>query len=219
MTQEPLFNIAERAPVYLCAILILIFAATSYLPTGLILSALNACVLVPLDIQGRDTAGHGFSLLAHGFLHGSWSHVLMNSAMIVAFGVVTIRGAKLFAASRGKPAKGELTFIIIFLLGVVGGGLAQWLYWASIGSVSSAALGASGGASALFATGAWAMGGQKKLLSFGLGWLFINFVLVVAEPLLGVSIAWAAHIGGYVTGAILAPFMIRANSTVFSVTR
>jgi len=41
----------------------------------------------------------------------------------------------------------------------------------------------------------------------------INIVMVFAEPLLGIKLAWAAHIGGYIGGMILAPIFVRAKST------
>jgi len=214
-----MFNIAERAPVWIAFVLIIIYAVTVYLPGSLSSNLVTACILMPIDVVGRSVFGQVFSLFGHGFVHGSWTHVLTNSGMIVAFGVVTIRGAKLQAAAKGRPAKGELKFLIIFLIGVCVGGAAQWLQWAAIGGTQVGALGASGGASALFATAAWAMGGRSKLISFGLGWMFINMILVIAEPIFGVAIAWAAHLGGYIGGAVIAPLWVRANSSGFSITR
>ena len=78
---------------------------------------------------------------------------------------------------------------------------------------SGAALGASGGVSALFATMAWAMGGPKQLLKFGFGWLVINILMIFGGGLLtgGGGIAWAAHLAGFVAGAVLAPFLVRPN--------
>lgn len=219
MNREPMFNIAERSPVWLASSLVILYAATVLLPNEMVRVPLTASILMPLETSGRGVFEQVFSLLAHGFAHGSWSHVLMNSAMIVAFGVVTIRGAKLLSASQGRPAKGEMKFILIFLVGVCVGGMAQWLQWAIVSGSQVGALGASGGASALFATAAWAMGGKKKLLSFGVGWMFINLLLVVAEPIFGIAIAWAAHLGGYLAGAALAPLWVRAESTGFSITR
>ena len=223
MNKEPMFNIAERAPVWLAGILIVIYAAILYLPNILTSAAVNFMILKPLGTFGRSNFDQAFSLLGHGFLHGSWSHVLMNSAMMIVFGVATIRGAKLLAASQGMPAKGEAKFLLVFLIGIIAGGLAQWLYWSVINIVQSGAnvgaLGASGGASALFATAAWAIGGKDKLIAFGIGWMFINLIIVLAESIIGISIAWAAHLGGYIGGALIAPFWIRANSAGLSFTK
>ena len=158
------------------------------------------------------------SLFGHGFLHGSWTHLLMNIGMLVVFGVVTIQGVKLHATTRGRRSNGIVEFFAIFLFAVVIGGLAQWLQW-SVMNAQGSALGASGGVSGLFATAAWAMGGKKKMLQFGVGWLVINLVLIFAGELLtgGAGIAWASHLAGYAAGAMLAPFMVRPNSTGFSI--
>jgi len=52
------------------------------------------------------------------------------------------------------------------MFGVIAGGLAQWLWWAGIqADIRSAAVGASGGASALLATAGWAIGGRANFCS------------------------------------------------------
>ena len=208
--KEPMFNFGEKVPAYLAGVFIAIHIAVNFLPRAIDALLAPFLILRPLGVQGADFVSHAMSLVGHGFLHGSWSHVLMNSGMTIVFGIATIRGIKFKKAS---PSKANLSFMLIFLAGVIVGGIFQWGWWSASASINAAAVGASGGASALFATTGWAIGGRDKMLQFGLGWAVINIIMVVAEPVFGVSLAWAAHMGGYIGGMILAPILVKASST------
>ena len=218
MSNEPMFNIEERAPLWLAGILIAIFALMSFGPKALTLAIRGVGLLVPLQMEQVPSVHHAISVVVSGFLHDSWTHVLVNVGMIVAFAVITLRGVRALARDRQKSARAGLMFWSIFLGGVVGGSLFQWGWWALINTPIAAALGASGGASALFATAAWAMGGRQQLVKFGMGWALINVIFVLAEPIFG-GIAWPAHMGGYFVGALLAPYLVKPFSTGFSITR
>ena len=215
--REPIFNFSEPLPVYWAGVLVAIhllnWAFTAALGTVFFLYGM----LTPFGI--KPLTADLISLYGHGFTHGSWSHLLMNSLMGIVFGIVTIRGAKVLATSKGKASTGQLAFIAILFGGILLGGLTQWAVWAGFGTQQAAMVGASGGVSALFAAAGWAMGGREKMLQFGFGWAAINVALVVAEPIFGVGISWAGHLGGYVAGMILAPFFVRASSTGFTVLR
>jgi len=219
--KEPMFNFGEKIPAYLAGVLIAMFIFTTILlPKSLDNFFGLYSILRPLTTAGTGGLSHIVSLIGHGFLHGSWSHVLMNSGMIIVFGIATIRGVKMKSQSfkkvqaiRGKKVNPNLLFLSIFLGGVIVGGIFQWGWWSLSNTLTAAAIGASGGASALFATTGWAIGGRDKMVQFGLGWGVINVVMVAAEPILGVSLAWAAHIGGYVGGMIFAPLWVQPNST------
>jgi len=219
--KEPMFNISERAPIWLAGVFITIHGLVQIIPAFIETYLAYYWVLRPLTTPGLSVLTKPISLVMHGFLHGSWTHALVNSGMCVIFGVVTIKGIKLHQTSKGKPPKGDFKFLLIFLFGVIGGGLAQWLWWGlpvSGSTIGTAALGASGGASALFASGGWALGGKAKLISFGIAWTVINLVLFATDPLTGLNIAWAAHLGGYVAGALIVPFWVRKNSAKFKIT-
>ena len=216
-----MFNFGEKVPAYLAGVLILLFIFLKmFLPKSMDNFFGLYAILRPLTTPGTDGLSNIVSLLGHGFLHGSWSHVLMNSGMIIVFGIATIRGIKMKSqgfkkvqAIREKTVNPNLLFLSIFFAGVIIGGIFQWGWWSLSNEVNAAAIGASGGASALFATTGWAVGGRDKMVQFGLGWGVINVIMVAAEPILGVSLAWAAHIGGYVGGMIFAPLWVKANST------
>ena len=214
-SHEPMFNFTEKAPVYLTGIFIAVHAALIILPNGLLNALDKFGVLRPWGSPGTDSFSHLISLFGHGFRHGGWGHVIMNSGMIIVFGIATIRGAKLLAASKSKGNSATRDFLTIFFAGVVTGGVFQWGWWSITDAqlTPTGALGASGGASALFAAGAWAIGGRDKMIQFAMGWAVINAVMVLLENYIGMSIAWPAHIGGYVAGMIFGPILVKANAT------
>jgi len=219
MNREPIFNIPEKTPLWLIGILIVIHLLVSYGPDTLRALLFGSAILVPFDTPETSAPRQAFSLVGHGFLHGGWTHLLMNAGMMLAFGVITLRGIKAFLFNRKNAGSANLIFVLIFLASVIGGGVAQWLWWGVSGIDNAFAVGASGGVSGLFATAAWAMGGRQKMLQFGLGWLVINLAFIVAQPILGVGIAWAAHLGGYLMGMLLAPRCVKAFSSGFTITR
>lgn len=217
-SREPMFNFMEKAPAYLAGIFIAIQAIRMVLPGQFFGFLEKFGVLRPLGSPGTDGISHVISLIGHGFLHGGWGHVIMNSGMTIVFGIAAIRGAKLLAASKGKAASASRDFLMIFFAGVIIGGLFQWGWWAATNAqlTMTGAVGASGGASALFAAGAWAIGGRDKMIQFGFGWAVINAVMVLLENFIGIGIAWPAHLGGYVAGMIFGPWLVKANSTKLS---
>lgn len=214
-TREPMFNFTEKAPAYLAGLFIAIQAIMMFMPSSLLKPIDRFGVLRPLGTPGADSVSHSVSLIGHGFLHGGWGHVLLNSGMIIVFGIAAIRGSKALAAMRGRAAQASRDFLLIFFAGVIIGGVFQWGWWAVINAqlTQTGALGALGGASALFAAGAWAIGGRDKMIQFGFGWAMINLIIVLLENFIGMNVAWPAHIGGYIAGMIFAPYLVKASST------
>ena len=179
----------------------------------------QACVLGANDghvLLDERPIGNFPTLLTHTLLHSGWSHVLMNAGFILVFGIITIRGVKLKDYPLfGRIKRGPAIFLAIFLLGAIGGGLAQWLYWV-VSSSSGAALGASTGGAALFASAGWALGGRDRMFFFGVvvvAFDAISMVMGYSNP------AWAGHLGGYLTGAALAVFWVKPNSTGMTILR
>lgn len=222
--REPIFNIQEKLPIILGLLLIFIHVLVFYGGTfGL--GAIEPFaeywgLLKSADYSGQTALSKTTAIIGHGFLHGSWTHVLLNVGMMIPFGVVTIRGAKMMSASRGKRPAGNAAFLMIFFAGVVVGGLGQLALW-GLTQDTGLALGASGGVSALFASMAWAIGGPKQLLKFGFGWLVINILMIFGGGLLtgGGGVAWAAHLAGFVAGAVLAPLLVRPNIKAGTITQ
>jgi len=219
--KEPMFNFAEPAPVYLVGVFIAVHLVISYAPKWLDSFAAKYATLHVWGRHGLSYVEQLPSLVLHGFLHGSWMHLISNSFMIIALGIAAIRGAKLLSIRKGRPRSGVSAFFQLFFAGVIIGALAQWLYWylsgAPLGVEAPRAIGASGGASALFAAGGWAIGGAKQMTQFALAWAFINFIMVLTEAYIGIHLAWAAHMGGFLAGMVLAPLLVEANATRFKV--
>lgn len=215
-SKEPFFNFTEPLPAYTAGLLIALYFAFQFLPFLWRLVA-PLIILRPLGFQGASLAEQVFSLLGHGAAHGSFVHVLTNGGMIAVLGVATVKGARLKAISKGRSRSANLSFLTIFFFGIITGGLAQWLYWlvisAPIGLNAPAAVGASGGASALLAVAGWAIGSKDQMIKFGFGWAAINLIMVLIGPYIGLSLAWPAHLGGFLGGMILAAPLVKPNST------
>ena len=142
-----------------------------------------------------------FAPLTYIFIHGSWGHLAMNSIMMTAFGT---------GMERLVGGRRMLVFFVLCSLGAAAFHLA-------LNPFSEApAIGASGGLSGMFAAILLlmqknGMGGQGRygIWPFVLLWVVIS-VLLGGTGIAGESgtIAWAAHIGGFLSGFIfLKPVM------------
>lgn len=134
------------------------------------------------------------TIVSHMFLHGSWFHLFVNSAMLMAFGTAT------------EKVLGSKKMLLFFLLcGVCGAALHFIFYFSSTDPV----IGASGGLSGLFAATFMLFQGSgqgkgltkhKNLIGLVAVWIFISIIFAVLGGGNGSSIAWAAHIGGFLGG-------------------
>lgn len=141
------------------------------------------------------------SPFTYSFLHGSWLHVIMNCLMLLAFGA---------GIERGLGAK---EFLNIYLLGVIVGGVSQFLLDPSSQGVI---VGASGGISGLFGAilvvmqRAGSLGPNAKLLPFILLWVGISvFFGMFGVPGESNDIAWLAHLGGFFAGLLYVKFWLK----------
>lgn len=141
------------------------------------------------------------TLASTALLHGDWMHVLVNALMLLAFGTPVAR-------AFGNSVTGWGLWMIVFLGSVIAGSA---LYLALATVDSPYAVGASGGTSGLIAA-AFLLDpyGRKRpvlsreFLGVTLALAAANAVLTLAAPsLLGMGIAWEAHVGGYIAGAVL----------------
>jgi membrane associated rhomboid family serine protease len=163
-----------------------------------------------------------WTLLTYAFLHGSWTHVLLNTIWLVAFGPPIARRF------------GSLRFLLFMAVTAIAGALAQW---ASATMDFSPLIGASGADSGLmgaatrfmFQPGAplSAFGSidrpeiesirpvslrgvflERRALIFLGVWLGTNFIFGAGAQALGLSdmpVAWVAHLGGFCAGLVLFP--------------
>lgn len=151
-----------------------------------------------------------FSLFATAFLHGDWLHVIINSAIFIAAGKPVYDD---LARGRGR---GTAPFLVLFFMSVAAGSL---FHLAANYPAGSVAIGASGGVSGLIAAvlliqQGRAERGSARILSpsfirVSAAFIVGNLLLWIMGPsLLGASIAWQAHIGGYIFGALFYRWMV-----------
>jgi membrane associated rhomboid family serine protease len=165
-----------------------------------------------------EQAGRPVTLVSYAFLHGDWTHAIVNTVWLAAFG------------SAVEKRIGALRLLVLFVAGAIAGAL----FHALLDPASLAPLvGASAGVSACFGAAArfvFAAGGplgligvrseaafrrpapplaetlrDRRSLNFILVWFGLNLVLGwLAEPL-GISsspVAWFAHVGGFLVGLL-----------------
>jgi membrane associated rhomboid family serine protease len=138
------------------------------------------------------------------FIHGGWTHAIMNSLAALAFGPPV---ARLF----GEDAKGAAGFIAFYL---VCGMLANLGYAGLHPHDTTPVVGASGAVSGLVGAATRTFGREEGLspimsrpvMSLAGGWIAANLLLAItgASPLMpGAKIAWEAHVVGLVAGLLL----------------
>jgi membrane associated rhomboid family serine protease len=149
-------------------------------------------------------------LAGTALVHGSWSHLLMNTIMLVAVGKPVYGALAHLARTR---AAANLAFLGVFVVAVIGGSLA---HLASHFPDGPPAIGASGGVSGLIAGALMLQNGvpirllDRKFLTTSAVFFVGNLVLAFLGPsMFGSEIAWQAHIGGYVAGALLFRYLAR----------
>lgn len=163
-----------------------------------------------------------WSLLSYGLLHGSWTHLLSNIVWLAAFGSPVARRL------------GAAAFLNLFALATIGGALLHWaardldvlpLVGASAGIAGTMAAAArfvfSEGlrfgsladdavVRAIPAEGFGRLVRNSRALIF-IGIWFVTTILFGSGlvPILGeeTSIAWEAHIGGFLVGLLLFPLL------------
>lgn len=140
------------------------------------------------------------TLVSTAFLHGGWMHVLMNSGMLLAFGTPVAR-------TFGHDLMGLTKWMGLFLAAVITGSLAYVLLQ---GETGGAAVGASGGVSGFMAAamliapdGTVRSPLSRGFVTFTVIFGVANLALAFAAPMvMGAGLAWEAHAGGYLAGAI-----------------
>ena len=163
--------------------------------------------LMQIDLVATIVSPAGYALL-----HGSWSHLLINMAMLFAFGTPLVR-------LMGTPF-----FLTVYIFGSLAGAASVCLLAPESETI---VIGASAGVSAVLgALVGTALSGyeipshpqstlfhtRKKTLTFLLVWVVINVLFgVLPGEYFGVEgrIAWEAHLGGLIIGILLALIHIR----------
>jgi len=168
----------------------------------------------------QDDEGRPWTALTYALLHGSWSHVLINGIWLAAFGTPIARRC------------GTGRFLALSALSAIGGAV---LYVFMNPLQVLPMIGASAAVSGMMAAASWFMFApadwppdgrptmpherprerlldivrNRQVLIFLGVWFAANYVFGFVQPL-GVtdaSIAWEAHIGGFLVGLALFPVL------------
>ena len=219
-TRQPVFR-APAVVISLIAVLVAAHGARAMVPAGLSTELVNQFAFIPARYSQVFLASHNADpggwlaqlvpFVSYMALHNDVTHLVINSLWLLAFGPIVARRF------------GGFLFLLFFLTCGVAGALTHLAFnWGSLVPV----IGASGAISCLMAAGLrllptqapWAQASEEKLAPifsrqifiFTVIWMGINLVAGVTRLGLGGeagTIAWQAHLGGYLTGLFLAgPF-------------
>jgi membrane associated rhomboid family serine protease len=199
---------ASRRPVHVPVVTACIIL-TNFLVFALELRGGDAFVLKWAAVPANITAGHHWiTILTAMFMHGSWSHILGNMVFLWAFG------------PEIEDAMNPLRYLAFYLLG----GLAAMLAQVAVSPSSTVPnLGASGAIAAVMGAFLVTYPGDQ-IRSILIIFVFVRITLIPAALLIGFwfltqlfnvgsvaavqtgGVAYVAHVGGALFGAITARF-------------
>jgi membrane associated rhomboid family serine protease len=162
-----------------------------------------------------------WTALTYALLHGSWTHVILNTVWLAAFGTPVARRC------------GTIRFLALALIGAAAGAaLHVFVYPLQVVPMigASAAVSAMVAAAAwfVFARPVWMLAGRvaepherpretlasmvrnRGVVIFVVLWFAINLLTAYLARPLGItdaSIAWEAHVGGFLAGLLLFPLI------------
>lgn len=207
--REPFLH-APGSVLGLIGALIIIHLAVVFVPVPF--EALVPYAFIPARFaDGASALELVLPLFSHMFLHGSFVHLIINCAWLLAFGPVVAR-------RLGGPL-----FVVFFLMAGAAGALLQMaMAWGS----PEAMIGASGGISGLMAASFRMMRWpgvrpgvrlvplfSRPILVFSGLWLATNLIFGLTGFGSGGAdqIAWQAHMGGYLFGLVAIGLFDRAR--------
>ncbi len=152
-----------------------------------------------------------FTLVSYAFLHGDWMHLIGNMLFLWVFG------------DNVEDAMGHIKYLIFYLACAAAAGLAYAL--ASFGS-DVPLVGASGATSGVVAAylmlhpkvKIWVLALGRLPLRLSAQWVlgaWVIYQIVNAAIAEESQVAWSAHIGGLIAGAILVLFLRRRGVPLF----
>ena len=178
---------------------------------------------IPSVILGENTLHPSLNpfpptltLLSSMFLHGGWWHLTTNMVFLYFFGAMV------------EDAMGHWQFLIFYLLCGV---LATLLFVTGDNASTAPLVGASGAVSGVIVA-YLALHPRVKLWGLAFGaiplrlpvwvfvgcWIGLQFYSVLTgseQKLDGSNVAWLAHVGGLIAGALLLPFFKRPEIKLF----
>jgi membrane associated rhomboid family serine protease len=155
-----------------------------------VLQAVSPVIQSELVLRTPSVAdGQLYRLVTSAFMHYGVAHLLFNMYALYVM---------------GPPLEiwlGRLRFTALYAMSALGGSVLVYL----LSPLNAATAGASGAVFGLF--GAWFAVGKRLNLDIGwvVGLIVLNLAFTFVIPLLGgANISWQGHIGGLVTGAVVA---------------
>lgn len=174
--------------IVVCSVVWLVQTGLRILAPGLYSSLMMSTMFVPALVPA-----YPWSWLTSMFLHApSILHVLFNMLTLWVVGPYLER------------ALGHIPFLVMYLVSGLGGSVGI-LAWARItGQWMTASYGASGAIFGLFSAVLVAYHAMGEDIRSLVVWIAIN----LAIPFVVSNVAWQAHVGGLVAGAVLAWLMV-----------
>lgn len=202
----PMFNIPPVTK-YLTGFILLLYAVLWAISLTIVPDIMQYMALFGGFVSGSWTGAVPFwwwsalTPVTSIFLHGSWMHVGVNVLMLVAIG----SGAEKWLGAR--------RYLILFVLSCW---IALLTHLAFSPFSTMPIVGASGGISGLFGAVLLGMrngtsGMNSNMMPIIIAWIAISVFMGLMGAPDGSSIAWVAHIGGFLGGIGIASVMIKKS--------
>jgi membrane associated rhomboid family serine protease len=179
------------------------------------------------DLHALGGGAKLWTLVTYAFLHGAWSHVLLNTVWLFAFGPPVARrfgaagflvfmGVTAIAAALAQWAVAPLEFMPLIGASGADSGLmgAATRFMFELGAPLGPATPRRVEIEAIPAASLRAMITEPRPRVFLVIWFATNFLFGAFAQSLGLSdmpVAWMAHVGGFVAGIVLFPLFDRAR--------
>jgi membrane associated rhomboid family serine protease len=139
----------------------------------------------PVGIAVHD---EWYRLVTAAFLHGSWLHIAFNMLVLFTVGPTLER------------VLGHGRFILLYVFAAIGGAVASYAF----SDLSTVSVGASGAIFGLM--GALVVAGRR--LRYDVRQVLVLLAINVVIGFLAPGVDWRAHLGGLVTGAVVAAILV-----------
>ena len=200
----------------LMAVCVIVFVSMKLMPDQLSYRLLNLYGMVPIRYTNPYYGlpfDYYFSFLTNLFLHGNWSHLIMNIWFMWIFG------------DNVEDRMGRLPFLIFYL---ICGLLATYLQWTFDPTLAIPVVGASGAIAGVLAAYFFLYPLERVVvwvpilflpivihvpaIAFLGLWVLIQLHSATTAMIFGgeaVDVAWWAHLGGFITGSLLYRLFLR----------
>jgi membrane associated rhomboid family serine protease len=208
--KEPVFGDIPPVILGLSGLIIAISSIVLLVPVTISNTVMGAMAVQYGPLQLAQPLGPWPPFILHTFVHGGWLHLIMNIFGLLAFGTPIARWLDL---TLGQ-AKGNLAFLVVFFSAALVGALAENAYLLLTNAPSAVLVGASGGLMGLIGILVRLNYGRAitpmplfspAVLKAAAPWIGLNILIAfIGMPGVSGSVAWAAHLGGFFVGMLLA---------------